>query len=73
MDANNQRSPEEEQITAERAAANLGISARGTLPVPSQPRPYPTGFKAWPWRRLTGMLAVLLGAIAVLIALTVIL
>jgi hypothetical protein len=56
----------------EELARNLGIGARGNLPVPSSPRPYPLGWRAWPWKRIGALavaLVLVLAAIVVLGAL----
>lgn len=51
----------------EELARDLGIGARGSLPVPSRPRPYPLGWRAWPWRRMSLMSLALLGAVGVIV------
>lgn len=51
----------------EELARDLGIGARGSLPVPNSPRSYPLGWRAWPWRRISLMSLALLGAVAVII------
>jgi hypothetical protein len=53
-------------------ARNLGIGARGNLPVPSSPRPYPLGWRSWPWKRIALSLLAMVAIVGTVVLVAVV-